>query len=328
MSRYAIIGGGAFLAVHFAEYLLKQKDTELVLSIGRNPPRSRAFTLGVGREDKHYTYEQVHIVFETERLFALLQNYRPEYVVNFAALPYTATWNGSFCHYNTNVIALAKMCEYLAERDYFKRLLNISTCALYGAVGCPANEEYPVNPTTPYAVSKLAAELHLKTLWLAKKFPMNIIRPSNVYGPGQQLCQLLPKAVYCGLTGKKVPLEGGTAKRSYMHARDFAKAVFMVLHNARLGETYNIGPDNPVTVRHIVELVANGLNLKFEDLADVLPGRAREDTQYWLDSSKIKSELGYAETISLEQGVHDMIDWGKKYLDILHDEPRSFVCSA
>jgi dTDP-glucose 4,6-dehydratase len=139
----------------------------------------------------------------------------------------------------------------------------------------------------------------------------------------------LPKAVYCGLTGKKVPLEGGgVAKKSYMHAYDLARAIFMLLEKGRLGEVYNVGPDEPVTIRYLVELVAQKLNLKFEDLAELVPGRKGEDSQYWLDSSKIKSELGYKETISLEQGVDDMINWGRKYLDLLHDESQVFVLRA
>ncbi|MDR1475611.1 MAG: GDP-mannose 4,6-dehydratase [Holosporales bacterium] len=328
MPSYAIIGGGAFLAVHFAKYLLAQTSTEKVISIGRNPQRSEAFTLGVGRGDSRYAYEQAHIVFEPERLFKLLDRFNPEYIVNFAALPYTGTFVGSFHHYNTNVVALSRLCEHLAECSCFKKLLHISTSALYGSVNHPASEEYPVNPTSPYAISKLAADLHLKILWLAKKFPMNILRPSNVYGPGQQLCQLLPKAVYCGLIGKKVPLEGGLAKRSYMHAYDFAKAIFLILHNADFGEVFNIGPDNPVTIRHLVELVARGINLEFEDIANILPGRVGEDAVYWLDSSKIKSRLGYKETVSLEQGIDDMINWGRKYLDLLYDEPCKFVPTA
>ncbi|MDR1475039.1 MAG: SDR family oxidoreductase, partial [Holosporales bacterium] len=219
MSRYAILGGGGVFAIHFAKYLLEQKDTENVLSIGRNPPKSEAFTLGIGKGDPRYKYEQVHIVFEQDRLFELFDRYKPEYIVNFAAQGFTVSWEKSFLWYETNVVALVKICEQFTKRNYLKRFVHIGTSELYGPVSRPADETYPVNPTTPYAVSKLAADMHLNTLWKAKSFPMNIIRPSNAHAPGQQLYRILPKAVYCGLTGKKVPLEGGgVAKKSYMHA--------------------------------------------------------------------------------------------------------------
>jgi dTDP-glucose 4,6-dehydratase len=181
MSRYAVLGGGGVFAIHFVKYLLEQKDTESVLSVGRNPPKSEAFTLGVGKGDPRYRYEQVHLVFEQSRLFELFDQYKPEYVVNFAAQGYTVSWKSSFLWYETNVVALAKVCECLMERNYLRKFLQIGTSELYGPVTHPANERSSINPTTPYAVSKFAFDMHLQVLWEAKNFPMNIIRPSNAY---------------------------------------------------------------------------------------------------------------------------------------------------
>jgi dTDP-glucose 4,6-dehydratase len=171
--------------------------------------------------------------------------------------------------------------------------------------------------------------MHLETLWLVKTFPMNIIRPSNAYAPAQLMYRILPRAVYAGLTGKKLPLQGGgLVKKSFMHAYDLAQAIYLIIKKAPLGSLYNVGPDNPVTMRYLVELVAQGLGIPFDELVDIAPGRVGEDAQYWLDSTKIKSELGYKETITIEQGVQDMINWGKKYIDILHDEPANFTLRA
>lgn len=329
MSRYAIIGGGGVFAVHLSKYLLERDDTSLVLSIGRNPPKSSAFTLDVGKGDSRYRYEQVHMVFEQDRLFELFDQYKPQFIINFAALAYATSWEKSHRYYETNVVAVAKMCESLMKRDYLERFIQIGTSELYGPVDTPAPETYPVNPTSPYAVSKLAADMHLKTLWEVKKFPMNIIRPSNAYGPGQLMYRILPRAVYAALVGQKLPLEGGgMVKKSYMHAYDLARAIHLIIKKAPLGKLYNVGPEKPVTIRHLVELVANGTNIPFDHLADITPGRIGEDAQYWLDSTRIQSELGYQESISLEEGVEDMIRWGKQYLPLLHDESMSFVLRA
>lgn len=329
MSKYAIIGGAGVFAVHFSKYLLEQDDTNLVLSIGRNPQKSKAFTLGVGEDDSRYKYEQVHLVYEQDRLFELFDKYKPNYIVNFAALAYATSWEKSFRYYDTNLTAVAKMCEELMKRDYLSRFIQIGTSELYGSVTKPAKEIDIVKPTSPYAVSKLAADMHLETLWDVKKFPMNIIRPSNAYAPGQLLYRVLPRAVYAGLIGETLPLEGGgTVKKSYMHARDLAKAIKLIIDRAPPGEVYNVGPESPVTIRAIIEMVAEEMNIPFDRLIKIVPGRTGEDAQYWLDSTKIKNDLGYEETISLRQGIKDMVKWGKDYLPLLHDEPKNFVLRA
>src|SRR6202023_2927538 len=103
--------------------------------------------------------------------------------------------------------------------------------------------------------SKAAGDLHLLSIAKTLNFPMNIIRPSNGYAPGQQLYRILPRAVVCGLSGRKLPLHGGGASRkSYLHARDLAKAIHLVAQNAELGKVYNVGPKEPISIRSLVAL--------------------------------------------------------------------------
>ena len=84
--------------------------------------------------------------------------------------------------------------------------------------------------------------MHLMSVHRFLKFPMNIIRPSNAYGPGQQLHRVIPKTVICGLTGRKLPLHGGgRAEKSYIHNRDLARAIHLVSEKAPLGTVYNAG---------------------------------------------------------------------------------------
>lgn len=328
MTNYALIGGGGVFAVHFAKYLLEQRDPTKVICIGRNPPAAPPFTLEVGKGDPRYRYEQIHLVFEQDRLFELFDRERPEVIVNFAALAYATSWEKSFRYYETNVVALAKMCEELMKRDYLRRFVQIGTSELYGPVDRPVSEDEPLRPTSPYAVSKMAGDLHLETLWAVKKFPMNIIRPSNAYGPGQLLYRILPRAVYCALTGQKLPLQGGgVAKKSYMHAQDLAHAIWLMTEKAPFGRIYNVGPAKPSAIRHLVELVAEEAGVPFDRLVEMTPARVGEDAQYWLDSTRIKTELGWDEKISLREGVRDMVAWGRKYLHQL-PPPAEFVLRA
>ncbi|MGQ0676397.1 MAG: NAD-dependent epimerase/dehydratase family protein [Rhodospirillales bacterium] len=328
MDRYILLGGGGVFAVHFAKFLLEKNHAKRVVCIGRNPPAAPPFTLDVGKGDPRYGYHQIHIVFEQDRLFELFDRERPDVIVNFAALAYATSWEKSFRYYETNVVALAKICEGLMQRDYLRRFIQIGTSELYGSVDRAVTEDDKLHPTSPYAVSKMAGDLHLDTLWTVRKFPCNVIRPSNAYGPGQLLYRILPRAVYCALKGVKLPLQGGgVAKKSYMHAQDLASAIWMMAEKAPLGRTYNAGPDQPCTIRHLIELVAEETGMPLDRLCEITPGRVGEDAQYWLDSARIKRELGWAPKIDLREGVRDMVAWGRKYLNQL-PEPSEFVLRA
>jgi dTDP-glucose 4,6-dehydratase len=155
---------------------------------------------------------------------------------------------------------------------------------------------------------------------------MNIIRPSNAYAPGQLLHRVIPKAVLCGLTGQKLPLHGGgRAKKSYIHARDLGRAIHLMSEKAPLGAVYNAGPAQPISIRDLVGLVADAMNLRFDQLCEVTEDRLGQDAQYWLDSSAIKRDVGWEPQISLKQGIKEMVEWGRKYLDQIRDVSTGYV---
>lgn len=326
MKKFVLLGGGGVFAVHTAKYLLEHANPKSVICVGRNLPRSSAYTLDVGKKDPRYRYEQIHILFEHERLMDLLDREKPEVIINFAALAHYASWNKSWRYYETNVTSLARMCEDLMSRDYVERFLQIGTSELYGHTERPTTEKCPLVPSTPYAVSKLAGDLHLLSLWNIRKFPMNIIRPSNAYGPGQHLHRVLPRAVLCGLTGQKLPLEGGgQTRRSYIHTWDLARAIHLICDRAPLGRVYNAGPHESVTIHDLVVIVAKQLGLSMEQLTEITDLRPGEDRQYWLDSKLIKDELGWEPEIGLEDGVKDMIAWGRKYLPLIQEDSTEYI---
>ncbi len=325
--KVLILGGGGVFAIHFAKFLLEQSIVESVTSIGRNPTSAPPFSLNVGDGDSRYSYHQVHITFEQERLREIILSVKPNVIVNFAALAYATSWDKPHHYYNTNVTAVAQMCDYLQHVDWLDRFIQIGTSELYGPVTEPASELAPLFPTSPYAVSKLAADMHLESMFRVRKFPMNILRPSNAYGPGQLLYRILPKAVYSVVNNLKVPLEGGgIAKKSYMHATDIARALWLMMYKAPLGEIYNVGPKDPVSIKELVELVAISANIDPNDFIEIVPGRIGEDSQYWLDSTKIMA-LGYNESIDLKTGVIGMLNWAHKYKSQL-PQPQNFVLRA
>jgi dTDP-glucose 4,6-dehydratase len=218
------------------------------------------------------------------------------------------------------------MSEELMSRKYLERFIQIGTSELYGSVNAPSSEDAPIRPTSPYAASKVAFDLYLLSVASVLKFPMNIIRPSNAYAPGQQLHRVIPRAVLCGLTGQKLPLQGGgRARKSYIHARDLARAILLVSEKAPLGKVYNAGPPAPISIRELVERTADALNIPFEQLAEVTPDRLGQDSQYWLDSGAIRTDVGWEPEIGLDEGLREMVDWGRRYLPQLATMSTDYV---
>ena len=168
--------------------------------------------------------------------------------------------------------------------------------------------------------------MYLISVHRVLKFPMNIIRPSNAYAPGQLLHRVIPKAVLCGLTGRKLPLQGGgRAEKSYIHARDLARAIHLVAERAPLGTVYNAGPLKPISIRALVETVARVIGIPFEQLCEVTADRLGQDSRYWLDSSAIKRDVGWEPQIALAEGIREMVEWGRRYLDQLREWPVDYT---
>ena len=327
--KYLLLGGAGVFALHTAKFLLEQKETELVVCVGRNVVKNPAFNLNIGKNDKRYVFKPCHIVYEQDFLFEYLEEYKPDYVINFAALAYATSWDKSFRYYDTNVTAVSKICEFLSNKNYLKKFLQIGTSELYGPVSEPVDEKYPINPTSPYSISKLAADMHLETMFKVRNFPMNIIRPSNGYGSGQLLYRIVPKSAYLILKGEKFPLEGGgRVKKSFMHCRDIARAIYMILHKGKMGETYNAGVDQPISMREIVEKVAKCLDRNFNDVVSITEGRIGEDAQYWLSSKKLFNDTGWKPEISIDEGIKETVDWVKENMNNFKNENSEFQLRA
>jgi dTDP-glucose 4,6-dehydratase len=330
MRTYCVLGGGGSFGLHTSKYLLDHADPAKVIAVGRNWPKPECFTLGVGDGDGRYSYHARHITHELDLLLDLLDLEKPQVIINFAAQGEGATsFQHSWRYFETNCLALVKLVGELRTREWLERFIHIGTSELYGSVDHAATEDDPIRPTSPYAASKAAFDMHLISMHRQQLFPMNIIRPSNAYGPGQQLHRLIPKAVLCGLTGRKLSLHGdGRAQKSYIYSRDLARAIHLVSEKAPLGAVYNVGPPSPIAVRDICVMVAMALNVPFEHLCELTSDREHQDARYWLDSSAIKNAVGWAPAVLFSDGLSEMVDWGRKYLPQLRTMSTEFTMRA
>ena len=311
--KVAILGGGSCFALNLARHLSECGIEHF--GIGRSPRKPPA----MWPVDHHYRYQDLHVVDQLQAVMAVLDTERPDTVICFAAQGEGAASFGDNApdFFRTNTWGLSRLVLALRQRDYLKRFINIGSSEVYGSPDHPAKESDLLNPTSPYSVSKAAFDQYLSAMWRTQKFPMNIIRPSNCYTPGQQLHRIIPKAILCALKGEKLQLHGGgLAQKSYLHSTDLSHAILNIAENAPLGEVYNVGPDYPVTIRSVVDTVAKACGVTFEALVEEVPDRIGQDSRYYLDVEKMK-DMGWKQTISLENGVDDMVQWVKKYPEIL-----------
>ncbi len=305
-----ILGGGGTFALNLARHV----GSNACFGIGRTGPKPAPFWLA----PLEYQFTQLHLVTEQPRLFAMLDYMQPEVIVNYAAQGEGAASFGenSPLFYHTNTLALVQIVEFLRTRPWLKRFIQIGTSELYGSVTSPSKETDQIKPTSPYAVSKAAFDLHLEVMHRIHGFPMNIIRPSNAYVEGQQLHRIIPKTLLCAEKGDKLPLQGGgKARKSYLHATDLSRAVMCVLDIGEVGETYNCGPREPISIREVVQVCADTAGVTLYELVEETPDRVGQDGCYHLDSSKLGS-LGWFQTIDLEEGIAGMLDWVRKYPEL------------
>lgn len=332
---YVVLGGGGAFGIHTALYLLDHAQPELVVGIGRNPLRPEPFSLGIERRP-NYNYKTFHLVYEQDLLWRYLDKLQPDVIINFAAQGEGAvSWHDSWRFFDTNATALVKFYERVSVLDQMwvkgtPRFIHIGTSELYGSVTRPALEHDPIRPSSPYAASKAAFDLYLLAMSQhGLGAPMNILRPSNCYCPGQLLHRVIPRAIVCGLTGRKLPLHGGgRAEKSYLHARDLARAIYMVSEKAPPGAVYNVGPQDPTSIREVVERCAEAVGVKYADLVEVTDERIGQDSRYWLDSSAVREDAGWEPEIGWDEGLGEMVAWGRKYLDQLRDWPTDYQLRA
>ncbi len=322
--KIAILGAGGCFGNWTAKHFLNLGCE--VIGIGRSLRKPECFSLGV-----EYPYYSYLVGPDNEFILDYLDKEKPEVIINFAAqgegaASFSPRKNQKY-FYLTNSVALVDLVANLAEKDYLKRFIQIGTSELYGSVESPSKETDPIVPTSPYAASKAAFDLHLQAISKVQGFPMNIVRPSNCYCPGQQLHRIIPKALIYGVTGQKLPLHGGgKAEKSYLHGTDLNKALELVINKAPLGETYNVGPSRPTSIKEVVQRCADALEIDFKDLCEMAPDREGQDSKYWLDSTKI-NQLGWTQEIGWGQGLDEMLEWVEKYPE-LYKLPTDFRMRA
>jgi dTDP-glucose 4,6-dehydratase len=325
--KIAVIGSNSFSGATFVRYLLEKGHD--VLGFSRSRELEDVFLqykwLKEG-QDRFY-FEQANLNDDLEKLIKILTEEKPSYIVNFAALGMVAqSWKKPEDWYQTNVVAQVKFHDQLRKLDFIKKYVHVTTPEVYGSTNGLITESFNFDPSTPYAVSRTACDLHLKSFFKAYKFPVVFTRAANVYGPGQQLYRIIPKTILCAHLGKKLFLHGGgSSERSFIHMNDVSDATYRVALNGTVGDTYHISTMETISISDLVMKICEFIEVNFSDMVEESEERLGKDQSYILNSDKIRKELGWKDTIDLEEGIVSTIEWVDRNLDILKNLPHEYI---
>jgi len=224
------------------------------------------------------------------------------------------------------VVANVRLHEELRKWDGLKKYLHVTTPEVYGSCSGVVREDAPFNPSTPYAASRAACDLHLMTFFKRYNFPVVFTRAANVYGPGQQLYRIVPRAALFSRIQKRLPLHGGGhSTRAFIHGKDVAAASLAILDRGQSGQVYHLSTDRFIAIRDLVAMIAQKTGSSFEKLAEVTEDRPGKDAAYLLDSTRAKQELKWAPAIDLEAGVDSVIRWIDQNLATLRTLPDHYI---
>ena len=319
--KFLIIGSNSFSGSHFVKKVLKLGYE--VLGISRSNLPHKVFLPFKWKNFQHegaFKFKQLDLNKNLPEIIYEIDYFKPSYIVNFAAQGMVAeSWLDPTHWYQTNLLSQVALHDELRKKDFIKSYVHFTTPEVYGSTDEGwINENARFSPSTPYAVSRAACDLHLKSFFEAYNFPVIFTRAANVYGPGQQLYRIIPKTILSARSGKKMELHGGGGSiRSFIHINDVIEATFQLAVSGKAGSSWHLSTKDSISIKDLVEKICTLCDADFKSIVKVSEERLGKDKNYLLDSSKIREDFGWEEKISLERGIKETISWIDENYDLL-----------
>ncbi|RVT53083.1 dTDP-glucose 4,6-dehydratase [Acinetobacter indicus] len=328
--KILVTGGAGFIGSAVVRHIIQDTDNT-VLNVDKLTYAGNLESLATVADNSRYQFSQTDIC-DRAALDQLFETFQPDAVMHLAAESHVdRSITGPAAFIETNIIGTYQLLE--AARHYWNGLVedkkaefrfhHISTDEVYGDLEGTEDlflETTPYAPSSPYSASKASSD-HLVRSWhRTYGLPVVLTNCSNNYGPYHFPEKLIPLVILNALAGKPLPVYGNGAQiRDWLYVEDHARALYKVVTEAEVGETYNIGGHNEQQNIDVVKAICNLLEelapnkpegiANYHDLITYVKDRPGHDLRYAIDASKIKKDLGWVPVETFESGLRKTVEW-------------------
>jgi dTDP-glucose 4,6-dehydratase len=317
-----VTGGLGFIGSNFIKYIINKKEVDLLVNIdtagkyygAANIKNADFFKDNIKYRFEDFWLENLEIPIEIKKFKNILKENKITHIVHFAAETHvdnSITDPRRF--FKSNALGTFNLLEII--RDFPEiRFHHISTDEVYGSLGEQGKfmETTAYAPNSPYSASKAASDMLVRAYHHTFKVLATISNCSNNYGSNQHNEKFIPVVINSILNNKKIPVYGtGKNIRDWIYVEDHCEAVWLILNNGKIGETYNIGGNCEKTNLEIINDICEAMNLNPQDYISFVEDRKGHDFRYAIDNTKINKELNWFPATSFKDGILKTIKYYK-----------------
>lgn len=318
-----ITGGAGFIGSHLTRLFVTKYPEYKIVNLDKLTYAGNLENLKDIEDKSNYTFVKGDIT-DIDLIKKIFEEHRFTSVLHCAAESHVdRSISDPLAFVRTNVLGTATLLQTAKEfwkDDYNGKLFyHISTDEVYGSLGTEGffTEETPYDPRSPYSASKASSDHFVRAFYHTYKLPVIISNCSNNYGPYHFPEKLIPLCINNILNKKPLPIYGkGENVRDWLFVEDHVKAIDVIFHKGKIGETYNIGGHNEWKNIDIIKELCRQMDEKLgrekgtsEKLITFVKDRAGHDMRYAIDATKLKNELGWKPSLQFEEGLSKTIDW-------------------
>jgi dTDP-glucose 4,6-dehydratase len=323
MRRVAVTGGAGFIGSNLLLYLVKKYPDYLFINIDSLTYAGNLTNLTDIQESENYRFEKIDIA-DFESLADCFERHNPDSLIHLAAESHVdRSIVGPSAFVQTNILGTFNLLELARKRHTEKgsfRFHHVSTDEVFGSLGEKGKftEASSYRPNSPYSASKAAGDHLVRSYHQTYRLDTVTSNCSNNYGPYQFPEKLVPLIISNALAGKELPVYGdGLHVRDWLFVEDHCRALDILFHEGKSGETYNIGGNSEVPNLELVRTICRMLDRRCgggsrEELMQFVEDRPGHDRRYAIDASRINREFNWQPEYTLEGGLEKTIDW---YID-------------
>ena len=307
-----IIGSNSFAGSSFINFLLKKNLK--VIGVSRSNELKNIYLPykenNFNKKKFNFFKADLNKDRDLKKIYRIIKKKKIKYVINFAAQGMVAeSWISPEDWYRTNILSNSKLINQLSKLN-LKKYLNFSTPEVYGNTPKKIRENFNFNPSTPYAISRSGQDMSLMAYHKYNKFPVVFTRTANIFGPGQQLYRIVPKAIMCAKKNIQLQLHGGGSSiRSFIFIEDVNRALYEILFdNNNMGQTFHISTNKFISIKQLVLKIFDNVNSQ-KKLIKIVNERKGKDHGYLLNSNKLRATYSWKEKYNLDEGINETIKW-------------------